>query len=314
MPFEGRNVWLAMDVFVHINSNIPLGPPTEPLFFLTSFNTTSRRATRALFMLTSLCLTMLLASFVHGVAIPDIRNHWSDPYSLRPNPLYPYIRSSTARASGNISTRDSRLWKESSVSPTRTRRPKIRAGILRPRQDSSGATEEDLDTRPTPEPTGQPSIDTTVFITSVDDFSLLLPAIPDELVSDAEEDAKMYCTPGSSGDICEKKMDEGFITAASLMRAHDNSWIQVTGCIDSSKFHFNANDAGGQMDVRYPNGAHCTFGGVGASFIELVEPALNRFCLRCCSTPNDQINCNSHRDREGCEMLSLAHTTFQSST
>lgn len=73
--------------------------------------------------------------------------------------------------------------------------------------------------------------------------------------------------------------------------------------------------------MRYPNGAQCTFGGWGASFIELcvssvpfrskiwityrwgsrVEPALNRFCIRCCSTPNDQVNCNSHRDRAGCE-------------
>ncbi|KAH9959960.1 hypothetical protein BC827DRAFT_1133985 [Russula dissimulans] len=252
-------------------------------------------------MLTSLSFTVLLASFVHGVAIPAIRNHWSDPYSLRPNPLYPYIRSPIARSSGNISTYASRVWKASKVSPSRTRRQNFRAGILRPRQDSSRTTEQDLDTRPTPEPTGQPSIDTTVFIRNVDDFSLLLPAIPDELVSDAEEDAKTYCTPGSSSDICQRKMNEGFITAASLVRAHDNSWIQVTGCIDSSKFHFNAHDTGGQMDVRYPNGAHCTFGGVGTSFIELVEPALNRFCLRCCSTSNDQINCNSHRDREGCE-------------
>ena len=31
-----------------------------------------------------------------------------------------------------------------------------------------------------------------------------------------------------------------------------------------------------------------------------VEPSANRFCLRCCSTANDQINCNSHQDRAGC--------------
>jgi|SRR5882762_6869255 len=78
-------------------------------------------------------------------------------------------------------------------------------------------------------------------------------------------------------------------------------------------------DSGGQMDVRFPNGAQCTFGGKGASFIQLlvscsysnrpcpnvsdgsIEPALHRFCLRCCSTANDQVNCNSHRDRLGCE-------------
>ncbi|KAI9511047.1 hypothetical protein F5148DRAFT_975809, partial [Russula earlei] len=148
-------------------------------------------------------------------------------------------------------------------------------------------------------PTGQPSIDTTVFIDSVNEFALLLPAIPGGMTCpDAEMNAKSFCTPESSSDLCKLMMPDGLITAASLASAEDNSWIQVTGCIDSSKFHFNADDAGGQFDVRFPNGARCTFGG---SFIELVEPALNRFCLRCCSSPDDQINCNSHRDRTGCE-------------
>jgi hypothetical protein len=100
--------------------------------------------------------------------------------------------------------------------------------------------------------------------------------------------------------------------------------VQVTGCLDPSKSTLDPSDAGGQLDVRFPNGAQCTFGGYGASFIELcvyshlsslrsdwrlharlplrsVEPALNRFCLRCCRDKNDQKNCNSHRDRMGCE-------------
>jgi hypothetical protein len=50
---------------------------------------------------------------------------------------------------------------------------------------------------------------------------------------------------------------------------------QVTGCIDSTKFHLEPSDTGGQFDVRFPNGAQCTFGGQGASFIELcVVPQL----------------------------------------
>lgn len=31
-----------------------------------------------------------------------------------------------------------------------------------------------------------------------------------------------------------------------------------------------------------------------------VEPRLNRFCIRCCASANDQSNCNSHQDRLGC--------------
>jgi hypothetical protein len=42
----------------------------------------------------------------------------------------------------------------------------------------------------------------------------------------------------------------------------------VTGCINSTVYGFDENDQGGQFDVRYPNGALCTHGGYGASFIE----------------------------------------------
>ena len=201
-----------------------------------------------------LSVALILASFVYGVALPGIRNHWSDPYSLRPNPLYPYARSPAARSPGNISTYDSRFRKDSDVSPSRTRRSKFRAAALQPRQleDASTPTlEQDLDTKPTPEPTGFPSAQTTVFINSEKDFALLLPKVPggmfefvlptrpsarptlsSELVSDAEMDAIAYCTPGShDSDLCENRMPDGFITAASFARADDDSWIQVLcGC------------------------------------------------------------------------------------
>jgi hypothetical protein len=49
-----------------------------------------------------------------------------------------------------------------------------------------------------------------------------------ELVSDAENNAKAFCTPGSLSNPCKNKMPDGFITAAALASANDNSWIQVT--------------------------------------------------------------------------------------
>jgi hypothetical protein len=193
-----------------------------------------------------LSIALLFATSTYSVALPGLRNHWSDPYSLRPNPLYPYVRSPVV----NISTRGyaSRFWKDSGFSPSRTRRStknlKLRAGSLQPRQDAPTTTEQDLDTRPTPDPTGLPSIQTTVFIASEKDFALLLPKNPggmfefcegarrdqrfvSELVSDAEMDAVTYCSPGSSSDLCENRMPDGLITAASVTRAEDDSWIQV---------------------------------------------------------------------------------------
>jgi hypothetical protein len=125
----------------------------------------------------SLLSALLLASFVNGVALTGIRNHWSDPYSLRPNPLYPYARSPATGSPKNISTSSSRFFKNLDISPSRTWRSRFRAGALQSRQDPTGTTEQDLDTRPTPEPTGESAVETTVFITSKDDFALLLPAM-----------------------------------------------------------------------------------------------------------------------------------------
>ncbi|KAL5478530.1 hypothetical protein ACEPAI_2714 [Sanghuangporus weigelae] len=150
---------------------------------------------------------------------------------------------------------------------------------------------------PTPAPTVDGSSDTTVYINDEGDFALLLPNISEELISDAESDGVSFCMSGG----CTRAMPDGFITAAAVERAPDGvSWIQVTGCIDPSKSTLSTSDDGGQFDVRFPNGAQCTFGGYGASFIEQVEPSANRFCLRCCANENDQTNCNSHQDRAGC--------------
>ncbi|KZT18668.1 hypothetical protein NEOLEDRAFT_1079537 [Neolentinus lepideus HHB14362 ss-1] len=156
-----------------------------------------------------------------------------------------------------------------------------------------------LNLRPTPAPTGDPSSLITVHVTNQNDFSLLMPKAG-ELISDAEHDGSAFCTPRSEASQCSKRLPDDLIRAAAVERASDGSWVQVTGCMDSSKYPFAHNDDGGQFDVRFPNGAQCTLGGYGASFIELVEPSAGRFCLRCCSSANDQQNCNSHQDQSGC--------------
>ena len=57
--------------------------------------------------------------------------------------------------------------------------------------------------------------------------------------------------------------------SGSRPRGRLNCLLQITGCMDSSQFPFASDDDGGQFDNRFPNGAQCTFGGYGASFIEL---------------------------------------------
>ncbi|KAJ8486942.1 hypothetical protein ONZ51_g4503 [Trametes cubensis] len=83
------------------------------------------------------------------------------------------------------------------------------------------------DTRPTPEPTGASSALTTVHIIDEDDFALLLPDRPGELISDAESDGVSYCTPASTDSACQRRVQDGFIRAAAVTTADDGSYIQV---------------------------------------------------------------------------------------
>lgn len=128
---------------------------------------------RLFLMRGSLSVTLLLASITYSASLTGVRNQWLDPYSLRPNPLYPYARTLHSRPPGNTPIYGSRFWKDSEssdVSPSRTR--PFRLGR---RQDTSETVPQELDTRPTPQPTGEPSVLTTVFIKSDKDFALLLP-------------------------------------------------------------------------------------------------------------------------------------------
>ncbi|KAI0041956.1 hypothetical protein FA95DRAFT_1500726 [Auriscalpium vulgare] len=260
--------------------------------------------------------TIILAAFlwrfsVDAGAVPAARNAWPDPYGLHPNQVYPFARLFSPPALGNSTAPPRPPPSNSSAHPpTRLRSwPSTGTRSLRARQAGDAEQVEQAppspavpqDTRPTPAPTGDPSPSTTVHINSVDDFALLLPSRAGELVSDAEADGVAFCSPSSGEAQCTNRMPEGFITAAALTRADDDSWVQITGCLDPTRSTLDPSDAGGQFDVRFPNGAQCTFGGYAASFIELVEPALNRFCIRCCAAENDQVNCNSHMDRQGCE-------------
>jgi len=157
------------------------------------------------------------------------------------------------------------------------------------------------DSSPTPPPTGPSQESTTVHIADPSNFAILLPRQGShKSIADSEADAQSYCIGNGCNGV--PMLAQGFITAADVQSGGSGSgrWIQVTGCINPSAMGLDANDQGGQYDVRFPNGAQCSFGGYGKSFIEQVEPASRRFCLRCCSSENDQTNCNSHNDEAGC--------------
>jgi hypothetical protein len=161
-----------MDLFVYLTCTT--GPSVRSTFHnntTSTFRWSSSVANRLiLLMLGSLSVTLLLASITYSASLTGVRYQWVDPYSLRPNPLYLYARSLPSRPPGNTPIYGSRFRKDSDVSPSRTRPFRLER-----RQDTSETVPQELDTRPTPQPTGEPSVLTTVFINSEKDFALLLP-------------------------------------------------------------------------------------------------------------------------------------------
>ncbi|THH18185.1 hypothetical protein EW146_g2756 [Bondarzewia mesenterica] len=173
-----------------------------------------------------LCTLILLARLAQSAATSDRRHSWSDASDLHTHRITPFARLANSTLF-NGSTVKTGLGHKNSTPPFLKNRPYAtntkETEYLGRRSASETA---DLDTRPTPQPTGDPSPSTTVHINNEQDFSLLLPNNP-------------------GGMSC------------------------ITGCLDSTKFQLDPQDAGGQFDVRFPNGAQCSFGGYGASFIEL---------------------------------------------
>lgn len=72
----------------------------------------------------------------------------------------------------------------------------------------------------------------------------------------------------------------GFITTAHYLKS--STYVQVTGFFDRTKYKLGANDGGGQYDNHgkgKPVAAMCK----GYNFfVSLIEPDIERFCIRCC--------------------------------
>ncbi|KAF9374806.1 hypothetical protein CPC16_001061 [Podila verticillata] len=127
------------------------------------------------------------------------------------------------------------------------------------------------------------------------------------------DDANDFCTfmtgygvnpvapnEGCAGVYCQGKvkngaqaMPAGYILSSNY--AKNTSYVQVTGCIDSSVWAQNPQDEGGQMDSHgWPYSCQGW-----AKFVSLIEPATNTFCIRCCDADNN-VDCNTSISTKGC--------------
>ncbi|KAJ8655412.1 hypothetical protein O0I10_008904 [Lichtheimia ornata] len=134
-----------------------------------------------------------------------------------------------------------------------------------------------------------------VMINSGQDFCLFLPPQPGLEVAPHESDGKPFCS--EEGAITgAQKFPDGFITVAHYAKK-ENSYEQVTGFFNRDAYQLLATDGGGQYDNHAsgkPTGATCK----GYNyFVSMIEPDIERFCIRCCQSKAD---CPTGRSEYGC--------------
>lgn len=144
--------------------------------------------------------------------------------------------------------------------------------------------------------------DNTVWVTSVADHCLILPRHKMS-VGDSE-------SPGNMRSFCTKPYSskQGQLASDFWTKAHfkkTDKYVQITGCINPKvQSTLLSNDEGGQYDSNGGEGGRGNPAGsvcLGySSYVELVEPAGNRACIRCCYDPSD---CDVSQDEAGCETV-----------
>ncbi|PKK35767.1 hypothetical protein RhiirC2_627971, partial [Rhizophagus irregularis] len=132
-----------------------------------------------------------------------------------------------------------------------------------------------------------------VTVESKDVFCSFLPKTPGKEIGDSEDNAIPFCTQANPTNAPEaKKFPTGFIKSTHFTKG--TGFVQITGTIDRTKYKLKKSDGGGQYNTKAPSDAVCKG---FKNFVNLVEPDINRFCIRCCT---DTKKCNTGKSTEGC--------------
>ena len=123
---------------------------------------------------------------------------------------------------------------------------------------------------------------------------LMLPPEESGDIAKSEDCAKAFCQHPNESTPGAKPLPEGFIQSANFLKNETAGWIQVTGRMDRTSYQLKDTDEGGQYDTRAPLGASCAD---YSSFVQIMEPANNIYCLRCCKSKHD---CPVNRSTHGC--------------
>ncbi|KAG8963239.1 hypothetical protein FRC03_003241 [Tulasnella sp. 419] len=148
------------------------------------------------------------------------------------------------------------------------------------------------------------SLTNMVRINSAKDYCLIVPKNKRTNIGDSEHPGGMttYCSKPQGG---QGKLPSNFWKNVAYKKGKGKTgkaYVQLTGCINAKSLdRLDPSDGGGQYDSSggaggkgNPKGSKCTG---YAHYVELIEPDVNRACIRCCQEYKD---CPLNKDTAGC--------------
>jgi len=154
---------------------------------------------------------------------------------------------------------------------------------------------------------GREDVQNIVYVTNADKFCIIVPRDAHTNVGDSEHPGgmKTYCSPDGRYSSQQGQLPADFWSNVEFQTGYGpggGRYAQLTGCIRPENLsRLNPGDAGGQYDSSggaggqgNPQGSVC----LGYNhYVELVEPAGPRACIKCCDDPAD---CPTNKDTSGC--------------
>jgi len=151
------------------------------------------------------------------------------------------------------------------------------------------------------------AVDNIVYVTNANKFCIIVPRDPHTNIGDSEHPGgtKTYCSPAGRYSPNQGQLPPDFWSNVAFKTGKGKKggrFAQLTGCIRPSHLtRLNPKDSGGQYDSSggaggkgNPQGSVC----LGYQhYVELVEPADLRACIKCCDDPAD---CPTNKDTSGC--------------
>ncbi|KAG0029619.1 hypothetical protein BGZ81_003587 [Podila clonocystis] len=131
-----------------------------------------------------------------------------------------------------------------------------------------------------------------VQLTSATNWCMMMPPVRGGHIAKNEDHAVAFCTQNSTLAPKARLFPDGFISSAHF--AQGDGYVQVTGKIDHTKYGLSGHDRGGQYDMKAPVGSACAG---YSSYVNLIEPNRDIFCIRCCKNKKD---CNTGKSTKGC--------------